>query len=187
MHAVDKVKTLNNSDCQQVVFLSDAKSVLEALQNDKLPELRSKLDELAPFVRIIIQWIPAHCGVPGNEAADRLAKQGAKEIQYEHTVTYREKKTIIKNVCSQGRNTKSDPYHQLDRWEQVLILRLRTGHSKLKGHLHSKLKVVTSPNCACGREETPSHILQTCPLYNQARTSVWPTPVDMKQKLYGCL
>ena len=28
IHAVNKVKTLNNSDCQQVVFLSDAKSVL---------------------------------------------------------------------------------------------------------------------------------------------------------------
>ena len=29
--------------------------------------------------RISLVWLPAHCGIPGNEQADHLAKRGAAE------------------------------------------------------------------------------------------------------------
>ena len=32
---------------------------------------------------IILQWIPAHCGIQGNEKADILAKKGSKIMQKE--------------------------------------------------------------------------------------------------------
>ena len=28
---------------------------------------------------IQIEWVPAHCGIDGNEMADQLAKQGAND------------------------------------------------------------------------------------------------------------
>ena len=71
------VKTSCRREYRQVVFSTDALSVLEALNNGGEPELKDSLKSLAETHGVAIQWIPAHCGIPGNEAADRLAKQGA--------------------------------------------------------------------------------------------------------------
>ncbi|XP_014291907.1 uncharacterized protein [Halyomorpha halys] len=30
---------------------------------------------------LVMQWIPAHCGIPANEEADRLARLGASQPQ----------------------------------------------------------------------------------------------------------
>jgi len=60
------------------VFLTDALSVLQALTNNTLPHLANALQLLSNNCRVALQWIPAHCGVPGNEQADTLAKQGAQ-------------------------------------------------------------------------------------------------------------
>ena len=39
------------------------------------------MQELGNTCRVVLQWIPAHCGIPGNEQADQLAKCGAQEEQ----------------------------------------------------------------------------------------------------------
>ena len=60
-----------------VVILTDALSVLEALGNPKktdLNPLREMIARLIPQTKVVFQWIPAHCGIPGNETADKLAK-----------------------------------------------------------------------------------------------------------------
>ena len=31
--------------------------------------------------RVVLQWIPAHCGISGSEKADKLAKRGANMQQ----------------------------------------------------------------------------------------------------------
>ena len=63
----------SDHDCKQVVFLSDALSVLQAYQNHKLPNLTKALQQVAATRRAVLQWIPAHCGILGNEQADILA------------------------------------------------------------------------------------------------------------------
>ena len=45
--------------------------------------------------RVVLQWIPAHCGTNGNEMADKLAKRGAAMTQHDNPITLAEKKTII--------------------------------------------------------------------------------------------
>jgi ribonuclease HI len=71
----------------QVVFLTDAISVLQALMNDNLPQHEQEL-----------YTIKTLCGVHGNEQVDRLATHGAGQQQPENLVCLTEMKTIIKSL-----------------------------------------------------------------------------------------
>ena len=162
------VENSSLKEYRQVVFLTDALSVLEALNNGGEPELTFSLKSLAETHRVALQWIPAHCGIPGNEAADRLAKEGAKGVQIEEDLSYLEKRTIIKSNFKKSH--KADDYHILTREEQVIILRLRTGHNRLNSHMCRTLKLAPSTACNCQQgDQTAEHILQSCPKLHTLR------------------
>ncbi|KAK7100145.1 hypothetical protein V1264_023139 [Littorina saxatilis] len=81
---------------------------------------------------------------------------------------------------------EKDDYHLLQREEQVVLLRLRTGHNRLNHHMATKLKLVPSPLCPCGKNQTAEHILQACPYYSALRdTRTWPEETALQKKLYG--
>ncbi|VDI60876.1 Hypothetical predicted protein [Mytilus galloprovincialis] len=170
-------------DTSQVVFLTDALSVLQALKNDKLPQLQQALYNIKSLTTVI-QWIPSHCGVWGNEQADRLAKYGAEQQQEENPVCFSEMKTIIKSLFNTPQ--QQDSYHQLTRSEQTTIFRLRTGHNRLNLHLHKVMKVVPSPMCPCGEaEQDTAHLLQSCNLHQALRDKIWHSVTSLEKKLYG--
>ncbi|KAK7093093.1 hypothetical protein V1264_008743 [Littorina saxatilis] len=53
-------------------------------------------------------------------------------------------------------------------------------------HMNRKFKLAPSPTCACGQEDqTAEHILQRCPLLDEERKEVWPSPTPLQTKLYG--
>ena len=73
----------------------------------------------------------------------------------------------------------------LDRKSQTTIFRLRTGHCGLNKHL-KRLGVKDTAHCDCGSEEqTPEHILQTCPHWETARLKYWPEDTELATKLWG--
>ena len=81
--------------------------------------------------------------------------------------------------------TEEDSIHQLDRPAQVTIFRLRTGHCQRLSHLH-RLKISHSDECPCGTgPQTPNHILQSCPTFDDVRHQTWPSPVEARRKLWG--
>ena len=152
--------------------------------SNKLPQLAEAMQHLSVTCRVALQWIPDHCGVPGNELADKLDKQGAQAEQPHASVSYQEKITIIKTLMRprQGK----DAYHVLSRPEQVMMVRLRPGHNILNAHMHTQLKLVPSPVFPCGEEEqTTEHVLQRCRRHHQERTSMWTSETPLHQKLYG--
>ena len=78
---------------------------------------------------------------------------------------------------------KYDSIHKLDRKGQTTLFRLRTGHCGLNKHL-KKTRTAESAQCQCeGTEQTPIHILQTCPHFEEARLQVWPTETAVSEKL----
>ena len=152
----------------RVVFFSNALSVLQALQTGKdtdLNNLVSNLTRICMKHTLILQWIPSHCGIHGNETSDTLAKEGTTYAQNDISTTYSEVKTIIKakqqNLFKQNHphSNRNDPYHLLTRHEQVSIFRLRTGHNRLRNHLFHKLKIgdtVSMQNWVADNRTSPS-------------------------------
>ena len=49
-----------------------------------------------------------------------------------------------------------------------------------------KMKVVASALCQCGQaDQTPTHILQDCPLFEEERLETWPEGAGIQPKLWG--
>ena len=158
IQAASIVKT-SDHDCKQVVFHSDAFSVPQAYQNHKLPNLAKTLQQVAVTRMVVLQWIPTHCGISGNEQADILAKEGARGGQHANNVSFSEKKTLIRALTMP--RSQRDDYHLLSRKQQVVLVRLRTGHNRLNSHMHGKLKLAPSSTCPCGQEDqTTEYILK---------------------------
>ena len=184
--AASELRT-NPNHRSQCVFLTDALSVLEALDAGNIPSLYDSFLRLFPDCsRVVLQWIPAHCGIPGNDEADTLAKMGSRREQVETLATYSEMSTLIKSLHRQP--IKKDDYHQLSRKEQVIIFRLRTGHVRLNKHMHNRFRIGESPECSCGNgDQSVEHVLQHCRNFDDLRSSTWTPGTSLAQKLEGPL
>ncbi|XP_041364101.1 uncharacterized protein LOC121379523 [Gigantopelta aegis] len=112
IHAARIIST-REENCSHVVFLTDALSALQALKNNKLERLSEALHPISSFNQVVLQWIPAHCGIPGNENADRLAKLGAAKEKENNWVTYEEMESHIKFLYRPPKQTNN--YYLLSR------------------------------------------------------------------------
>ena len=91
------------------MILSDSLSALQTLQSnptDKTIILCMQLNKLSKKKKkrkIVLQLIPSHSGITGNDTADQLAKEGSKLSQPPSTILYEEAKTLVKNTATQER------------------------------------------------------------------------------------
>ena len=79
----------------KAVFLSDSLSALQSLTSetpdDSQKKLMDNINELAKSTKVVLQWIPAHTGIAGNEITDQLAKEGRKKSAFLTSVIQRNK------------------------------------------------------------------------------------------------
>ena len=202
----------NDFENTQVIIFSDAKSVLQALNNETfkshvIQDLSNSLDQFmkASNYEVILQWIPSHCQIKGNERADALAKKGSTEEQPERSVTQSTCKQIITSktktewinnwaLGSTGRAiypymttpTNTDSIDNLGRREQCIIFRLRSQHIALNMHLNKldPTQEPVCPLCPCPYE-TVEHFLFECPALQQLRTTYLPYDPDIGNTLYS--
>ena len=86
---------------QKTVILTDSIAALQSLTSNTpdqpIHQLLKDLQLLPHECTVVLQWIPAHCGIPENERADRLAKSGRNPLQPMFTSTYQGAKTLLRN------------------------------------------------------------------------------------------
>ena len=122
--------------------------------------------------------------MPFAQRGQRAELTGCWLFEQNNSVAFQEKKTPIRAAL--GQRIERDDFHFFDRWQQVVVMRLRTGHNRLTAQMLRKIKLTPSPTCSCGLEDqTAEHILQRCPLLQTTRKNVWPTAVLLHTKTYA--
>ena len=190
-YALDLVKDTNE---RSTTIFSDSRSALEAIQdfyprNPIVREIQKKTDKLIRKGKAVtFCWIPAHVGVPGNEKADKAAKEAIKSNQARDRIPIKDyhpslKKMIwrrwqnlwnVEPMTNKLKNIKKEvnPWKQeaKDRETEVMIARLRIGHTRLT-HCHLMEKPNEEPSRCnnCQVELTIRHIFEECPQVNEAR------------------
>ena len=93
-----------NPPCvNNIVIFTDSQSAIQAIaqmQHHKQPIVTDILTTANKLhnqndVEISIQWIPGHCDIPGNDRADKLARQGTSKTQHDEQVSYATSKQIV--------------------------------------------------------------------------------------------
>lgn len=164
---------------QPILILTDSASVVSALQSESPahPWLQGILRFAPPDTTFA--WIPGHCGVPGNTAADRLAGAGYASTRYTNKVPLQDiKRWITKSVNAQWatewsqqstchlRKIKQDTQPWTDvisLKEQRIISRLRTGYTRLSHNMEGLPfhRICTT----CNTHNKVEHFLCVCPQY----------------------
>ncbi|PJE78782.1 Ribonuclease H [invertebrate metagenome] len=185
---------------RKAIICSDSLSVLQNLQsrdpkNILIQNLVLRISRILKKCKITLFWIPSHVGIKGNELVDRQAKLALNLQQTNIKIPYTDFKPIISSAIQskwqqrwsletsnklfkvQPKLKTSKPSRK-DRREEIVLSRLRTGHTY---PTHSfLLKREDPPVCyACDAQFTVEHFLIECSDFKQIRDKYFRVP-DMK-------
>ena len=189
-----KKKRLTNvkifSDSQSAVGLLTLGWTPSSYQGT-INQIKQLIDSLKQKgLEINIAWTPGHADIAGNEIADKLAKEAAKEAESideneDRMVTAQDIKTAVKKSClkkwqrrwdlsNSGRELYTYRKHvgvkQCKFIQQKfprITSKLRTGYC-LNEYL-CKIGVVDKPYCKCAAVETVDHYIMECEEFQDLR------------------
>ena len=204
--AVLKAVKLAEEDVQsaETVIFTDSQSVKQSIEDrNSLHPLIAKILRLVLKMQskgktITVCWVPAHLGISQNESADEGAKAAAESASLVNNlkVYYRDYYPVfrMKVIEEWGENwrgvignklrdikegvTHWDTSRQKNRRQEVLLCRLRIGHTKMT---HGWLMEGSQPpKCHnCNELLTVKHMLVDCIHYARIRARIYPQTTSM--------
>lgn len=197
------LNTIFGKSNKSLTIYSDSKGALQSIMqyDPKHPivqEIQSKISRLYAFNnKITLCWIPSHCGIVGNELADKQAHLASKEklTPALETALPVVAKDLNSHITEQGKiwlknkwdrdslneNNIENKLHFIDpeigdknfhsfatRRDEIKYNRTRLGHTRLTSkHLAGGDE---PPICVfCNSPISIKHIFRDCPLYTEAR------------------
>jgi ribonuclease HI len=174
----------------RALILTDSQSVCRALQGagHEIDHLRMALEALP--VEVTIQFVPGHCGIPGNEEADVAANTartivGPRRPTSQAGILPHINREIIDAPCREEYQHISLAYSAMSapkeraitsREDQVYLDRLRAGEHPHLRYTANKLNPAIPPNCPrCGHEEERVTHWIECPGTLSARQEIFGT------------
>ena len=169
------------------VIFSDSLSVFSldhtSSKNPQIQKLLEKHHDLSEFNEIVYCWIPSHIGIAGNESVDQKAKDSLNLHPTDFSIPYANFKSfIIRYILNKWQilwnNSvgnklfeikpvigQSQPVVRNVRQEEVVLARLRIGHTRIT---HSYLiKREEPPYCfGCDTLFTVCHFLLECGVFH---------------------
>ena len=166
----------NCMEDETIQICTDSQSLCMALQsfNPETDPIRETLQ--GHKGRIDIQWIPGHSNIPGNEMADRAAKEAADKLGPGRPITLRSARMQIWRTFEDEimHRTMAQVYGAYDkekeslietRKDQVALAQIRSGKHRAFGAYRKALDDSVSDMCQSCQEEphTLDHWWLRCP------------------------
>ena len=194
------LRAIDVSTLKKFVIFCDSKSVLESIDNYNTdnPLVVQVLDHIQsiPSHKIVkFCWIPSHVGIPGNELADAAANEArAGEEDITRRIPSSDLTPLVKNFIRDKWQRRYDDHHSYsrplklkeimptispfyvlghERREEVVIHRLRIGHTRLThGFL---MENRPDPICNFCHNDilTVRHLLLECNRLNNIRSNFY--------------
>lgn len=186
---------------QKWLILSDSQAALASLKSNEKRSLDSRLlyETLKEHTKasamnhtIALQWIPGHCNIPGNTAADAAAGRAHSNAEtIRLPISRNEIRLLLRKMSFElskegwfdEKSKRSDlfsidPGIQLsiptslndNRKFETLLHRLRLGTAFTRHFLY-RIQRVSSPQCSCGHpDEDIHHLLLECTKHDSPRS-----------------
>ena len=188
------VQVLAERQCHgRFLICSDSLSALSALRKGELkdhPTLAQVVSVLKSIpCEVLFQWVPGHCGLPGNEKADQVAREAALAGRRDGRSQTAPISLKAARLSIERGVTDPAPQHErvrqvyqgplrhpqgLSRKEEVLLARLRSGHTT---HLAAYKGRVQGSDETCARclaaPETLAHFLGQCEATEARRVRIF--------------
>ena len=183
--ALSWTSTNANHPSNSILFCTDSKSLSEALisSNPRISSIHDCINSI--LSSIFIQWIPDHSAIPGNDLADKAAKEATTiATNTIHPVSFSSSVQVINDIIRDNlpahecvaliykhQKASRDAKQIMNRKDEALLARLRSGHHpSLQQYLHrlDPSKDATCPKCRPAEQDL-QHWLCDCPAITTTR------------------